>query len=169
MHHHHSDSAGCLALIHYCALYCVCVLTLQGADLCHLFCTEEAAIPIKSYSPELIVHPLLRSDSSLKTLAQTERKSAIAHAADRICDVFPRLDVLVIGPGLGRDAAVQEVTRELIQRARAAQLPLILDGDALFLTSLHPEIVRDNKHAILTPNAVGSHMNVDGWVRYQFD
>ncbi|GAB9468509.1 hypothetical protein Gpo141_00005825 [Globisporangium polare] len=125
-----------------------------GADLCHLFCTEEAAIPIKSYSPELIVHPLLRSDSSLKTLAQTERKSAIAHAADRICDVFPRLDVLVIGPGLGRDAAVQEVTRELIQRARAAQLPLILDGDALFLTSLHPEIVRDNKHAILTPNAM---------------
>ena len=28
-----------------------------GADLSHIFCIEEAAIPIKSYSPELIVHP----------------------------------------------------------------------------------------------------------------
>lgn len=102
------------------------------------------------------MHPLLRSDSSLKALARAERKSAIKAAADRICDVFPRLDALVIGPGLGRDAAVQEVTRELIQRARAAELPLILDGDALFLTSLEPEIIRGYAHAILTPNAVGS-------------
>lgn len=32
---------------------------LQGADLSHVFCTSDAAVVIKSYSPELIVHPLL--------------------------------------------------------------------------------------------------------------
>ena len=32
---------------------------LQGADLGHVFCPEAAATVIKSYSPELIVHPLL--------------------------------------------------------------------------------------------------------------
>lgn len=30
-----------------------------GCDLVHIFCTQSAAIPIKCYSPELIVHPLL--------------------------------------------------------------------------------------------------------------
>ena len=30
-----------------------------GADLSHVFCTEGAATVIKSYSPELIVHPYL--------------------------------------------------------------------------------------------------------------
>ena len=28
-----------------------------GADLVHIFCTEKAGTAIKSYSPELIVHP----------------------------------------------------------------------------------------------------------------
>lgn len=32
---------------------------MQGADLVHVFCPEDAAQVIKSYSPELIVHPLL--------------------------------------------------------------------------------------------------------------
>jgi ATP-dependent NAD(P)H-hydrate dehydratase len=30
-----------------------------GCDLVHVFCPQSAALPIKSYSPELIVHPLL--------------------------------------------------------------------------------------------------------------
>ena len=37
------------------------VQRVQGADLAHIFCTEDAAIPIKSFSPELIVHPVLPS------------------------------------------------------------------------------------------------------------
>ena len=33
----------------------------SGSDLAHVFCTEEASIPIKCYSPELIVHPCLQN------------------------------------------------------------------------------------------------------------
>lgn len=29
------------------------------SDLVHIICPQHAALPIKSYSPELIVHPLL--------------------------------------------------------------------------------------------------------------
>ena len=36
-----------------------------GADLVHVFCTKNAAIPIKSYSPDLIVHPLLVSQHGI--------------------------------------------------------------------------------------------------------
>jgi NAD(P)H-hydrate repair Nnr-like enzyme with NAD(P)H-hydrate dehydratase domain len=32
-----------------------------GADLAFVFCAEEAAIPIKSYSPELMVAPVYSS------------------------------------------------------------------------------------------------------------
>ena len=37
----------------------VAVASQIGADLSHVFCTEGAATVIKSYSPELIVHPYL--------------------------------------------------------------------------------------------------------------
>ena len=36
------------------------VLGQIGADLSHVFCTDGAATVIKSYSPELIVHPYLQ-------------------------------------------------------------------------------------------------------------
>jgi len=35
------------------------MLSIQGADLGFVICAREAAPVIKSYSPELIVHPIL--------------------------------------------------------------------------------------------------------------
>ncbi|TMW56199.1 hypothetical protein Poli38472_008847 [Pythium oligandrum] len=122
-----------------------------GADLCHIFCTPEAAIPIKSYSPELIVHPLLRSDASIAADAADE---AIRSSVEKITQVFSRLDVLILGPGLGRDKAVLQTVRRLIQCARDVELPIVVDGDALFLTSEYPDVVQGYNKAILTPNAM---------------
>jgi len=34
---------------------------VKGADLVHIFCEESAAQVIKSYSPELIVHPYIQT------------------------------------------------------------------------------------------------------------
>lgn len=39
---------------------------MQGADLSHVFCTKDAAPVIKSYSPELIVHPVLEESYNIK-------------------------------------------------------------------------------------------------------
>jgi ATP-dependent NAD(P)H-hydrate dehydratase len=33
-----------------------------GADIAHIFCSKSAANAIKSYSPEIIVHPVFVSD-----------------------------------------------------------------------------------------------------------
>uniref|UniRef100_A0A480HAP1 ATP-dependent (S)-NAD(P)H-hydrate dehydratase n=1 Tax=Sus scrofa TaxID=9823 RepID=A0A480HAP1_PIG len=63
-----------------------------GADLSHVFCTQEAAPVIKSYSPELIVHPVLDSPD----------------AARAVGEWLPRLHALVVGPGLGRDHVLLE-------------------------------------------------------------
>ena len=40
-----------------------------GVDLVHVFCARDAAIPIKSFSPDLIVHPILVSVNELNELA----------------------------------------------------------------------------------------------------
>lgn len=58
-----------------------------GADLVHVFCCKSAASTIKSYSPELIVHPLLDDINGFS----------------KIVPWLDRLHAIVIGPGLGRD------------------------------------------------------------------
>ena len=57
----HSCSWDCLGKLAYS-----CADSPQvGADLSHVFCTEGAATVIKSYSPELIVHPYLADSNDL--------------------------------------------------------------------------------------------------------
>jgi len=44
-----------------------------GADIAKIICSIEAGIPIKSYSPELIVHPLLISTSKTQKLQENKK------------------------------------------------------------------------------------------------
>ena len=41
-----------------------------GADLVHVFCEREAGQVIKSYSPELIVHPVLDTEYVMEQIDQ---------------------------------------------------------------------------------------------------
>ena len=66
-----------------------------GCDLSHVFCTSAASPVIKSYSPELIVHPLLDEVDALNEFLQW----------------LPRLHVLVVGPGLGRNSQILSVVK----------------------------------------------------------
>ncbi|KDO35375.1 YjeF [Saprolegnia parasitica CBS 223.65] len=110
-----------------------------GVDLCHVICTVEAAIPIKCYSPELIVHPLL---------------TPAPDAIDRIAAVLPRIDAVVVGPGLGREPFVLDLVKQVVGVAKARALPIVLDGDALYLLSTDLTLIAGYSHAVLTPNIV---------------
>lgn len=69
---------------------------------------------------------------------------ASAHVSEAVAEVegwFNRLDCLVVGPGLGRDPLLLDIARAVILRARAAKMPLVLDGDGLFLVAREPELV----------------------------
>ena len=57
-----------------------------------------------------------------------------------------------VGPGLGRDPLMLDVARAVILRAREARLPLVLDGDALFLVAREPQLVQGYASCLLTPN-----------------
>lgn len=70
-----------------------------------MFCTQAAGIPIKSYSPEIIVHPVLKAaneDIDLGTNQEVWRPSLDA-ILPKVTQWFPALHSIIIGPGLGRD------------------------------------------------------------------
>ena len=67
-------------------------------------------------------------------------------AVDEILAVENRADAFAIGPGLGREAHVAGLVRELLERST---LPAVVDADALF--GLEP--VRRDAPMVLTPHA----------------
>eukprot|EP00112_Aurelia_sp_Birch-Aquarium-sp1_P021257 Seg5676.3 transcript_id=Seg5676.3/GoldUCD/mRNA.D3Y31 product=ATP-dependent protein_id=Seg5676.3/GoldUCD/D3Y31 len=110
----------------------------MGADLSHVFCTEAAGIPIKTYSPDLIVHPMLDSPDAIAQMKYW----------------LPRLHVLVIGPGLGRDQHILDNVKEIINLIKEHNKPMVLDGDALFLITQEPNLIANYDQAVLTPNVI---------------
>jgi NAD(P)H-hydrate repair Nnr-like enzyme with NAD(P)H-hydrate dehydratase domain len=62
-----SDSYGSRCLVQFLDVE---ITLLQGADLAHVICSPTAAGPIKSYSPDLIVHPILR-ENALVTISRS--------------------------------------------------------------------------------------------------
>ncbi|KAM4700450.1 ATP-dependent (S)-NAD(P)H-hydrate dehydratase isoform 2-T3 [Discoglossus pictus] len=107
-----------------------------GADLSHVFCTKDAATVIKSYSPELIVHPVLDHPNAVTEIEKW----------------LPRLNTIVVGPGLGRDDATLENAKGVIERAKAKGIPIVIDADGLWLIAQQPSIIQGYPRAILTPN-----------------
>ncbi|XP_067625736.1 ATP-dependent (S)-NAD(P)H-hydrate dehydratase [Eurosta solidaginis] len=109
-----------------------------GADLAHVFCQRDAAVVIKSYSPDLIVHPLLDVDN----------------AEEEIAPWLERLHVIIIGPGLGRDPKVQKTVIKLINFCQKMDKPLVIDADGLFILNQDSDLLNGLCNVILTPNMI---------------
>ncbi|KAF9977665.1 hypothetical protein BGZ73_005381 [Actinomortierella ambigua] len=123
-----------------------------GADLCHIICDEDAATAIKSYSPDLIVHPYIRvramraaSNSSAMATILTQTKSDIE-------SLLKRIHVLVVGPGLSRDELMLGMARYAIQKAQQLEMPIVIDADGLFLVQNNTDVIKGYHKAVLTPN-----------------
>ncbi|KAK1958857.1 carbohydrate kinase [Colletotrichum sublineola] len=128
-----------------------------GCDMSHVICTPGAASVIKTYSPNLMVHPLMRqtpSDAAPSGSRDANRVEDAGTVAGPIIEMLARLHVLVIGPGLGRDPLMQETVARVIRAARERSLPLVLDADALLVVQKDPALVRGYGLAVLTPNVV---------------
>uniref|UniRef100_A0A9L0IX91 ATP-dependent (S)-NAD(P)H-hydrate dehydratase n=1 Tax=Equus asinus TaxID=9793 RepID=A0A9L0IX91_EQUAS len=107
-----------------------------GADLSHVFCTQEAAPVIKSYSPELIVHPVLDSPDAVQDVEKW----------------LPRLHALVVGPGLGRDDGLLRNVKGILEASKARDVPVVIDADGLWLIAEQPALIQGYQKAVLTPN-----------------
>lgn len=100
-----------------------------------------------------MVHPLLRQSPPPQADAKGHDTDPERIAAT-IVEMLPRLHVLVVGPGLGRDPLMQATVSRVIRAARQKNMPVVLDADALQLVQNDPDLVRGYKGAILTPNLV---------------
>lgn len=151
----HKGQAGKIAVIGGCreytgAPYFAAITALKvGADLSHVFCTKDAATVIKSYSPELIVHPILEESYSV---SDDERASVSSKILAEVAKWMERFDCIVVGPGLGRDSFLLDCVTNIIRHARQANIPTVVDGDGLFLVTNNLSLVEGNSLAILTPN-----------------
>ncbi|KAF2210860.1 hypothetical protein CERZMDRAFT_69109 [Cercospora zeae-maydis SCOH1-5] len=119
-----------------------------GADMSHVICEPGAGAVIKTYSPNLMVHPYMRQQ---KNLAQDESIDSIS---EQVVAMLDRLHVVVIGPGLGRDPAMQETCARVITEAKKRNISFVLDADGLYLAQTRPDLVHGYKDCILTPNVV---------------
>lgn len=105
-----------------------------------MICTPAAAAVIKTYSPNLMVHPLMRQSpkpSEEDKGAETDPGTI----SSRIVEMLPRLHVLVVGPGLGRDPLMHETLARVLAAARERKMPVVMDADALALVTKTPELV----------------------------
>ncbi|KAG9447082.1 hypothetical protein H6P81_013210 [Aristolochia fimbriata] len=151
----HKGQAGKIAVIGGCreytgAPYFAAISALKiGADLSHVFCTKDAATVIKSYSPELIVHPVLEESYSVR---DDEKAGVLDKVLAEVTKWLGRFDCLVVGPGLGRDPFLLECVSEIMRRARQSNVPIVVDGDGLFLVTNNLDLVKGYSLAVLTPN-----------------
>lgn len=94
----HKGQAGRIGVIGGCeeytgAPYYAAMASLRaGCDLAHVFCNQQAAPVIKSYSPDLIVHPYLQSfpDNC------EDREMRINSVVSSIWPWLERLHVLIV-------------------------------------------------------------------------
>lgn len=151
----HKGQAGKIAVVGGCreytgAPYFAAISALKiGADLSHVFCTKDAAPVIKGYSPELIVHPILEESYSVRDEDRREITSKILTEVNKWME---RFDCMVIGPGLGRDPFLLDCVSKIMRHARESNVPIVIDGDGLFLVTNSLDLVRGYPLAVLTPN-----------------
>ncbi|KAJ3496611.1 hypothetical protein NLG97_g2538 [Lecanicillium saksenae] len=126
-----------------------------GCDMSHVICTPAAGAVIKTYSPNLMVHPLMRqSPPEAQDSAVSEGPTSADKIASPIIDMLARLHVLVIGPGLGRDPLMQDTVERVVRAAKDKGVPIVLDADALQLVQKDLELIKGYTEAVLTPNVV---------------
>ncbi|RXM32733.1 ATP-dependent (S)-NAD(P)H-hydrate dehydratase [Acipenser ruthenus] len=137
----HKGQDGRVGIIGGCqeytgAPYFAAVSALKVVYLFSVFCTKDAAAVIKSYSPELIVHPVLDSPNAVEEVEKW----------------LSRLHTVVVGPGLGRDDRLLGNAKAIIEKSKALGIPVIVDADGLWLIAQQPSIIQGYQRAILTPN-----------------
>jgi NAD(P)H-hydrate epimerase len=108
-----------------------------GADLVTIVCPDSAAVPIKSYSPDLIVKNLpgdYINPEMLETILETSKK----------------VDCVLLGCGAGDKEETKTALNALVEKLGEIKKPLVMDADALKLVD--KELVKNQENLIITPH-----------------
>eukprot|EP01090_Pellita_catalonica_P023254 TRINITY_DN9452_c0_g1_i1.p1 TRINITY_DN9452_c0_g1~~TRINITY_DN9452_c0_g1_i1.p1 ORF type:complete len:275 (+),score=19.13 TRINITY_DN9452_c0_g1_i1:122-826(+) len=98
---------------------------------------EGAALAIKSYSPEIIVHPCGNN---------------VERNRERISKWMPSLHGFVVGPGMGKGDIMMDMGKFVIEQAIKLNKILVVDADGINIICQNPAILKGYRKIILTPN-----------------
>lgn len=104
-----------------------------------IICAEEAGIPIKCYSPELIIYPMIHLSDQNEGSEDFVKTCESNYTS--IVPVLERNDSIVIGPGAGRHPSMIDTIKRVISFAVQCQKPLVIDGDGLWVVTQNPTLV----------------------------
>ena len=108
----------------------------SGVDLVHVACPQSVALPIRSYSPDFIVHTL-------------SEEIIVEEDVDKIVELSKNVDSVVIGCGMGKDKETASALNELVGEIKK---PVVFDADALKL--LDTELIKKMENdVVVTPHS----------------
>lgn len=110
-----------------------------GAGLVHVLTPQPVFPIVAGLVPEALVHPGLAAEGAFA-----------AEAAAEALRLAEGMDLIVVGPGLGRGPGPAEVVRALVRTST----PLVADADALFALAQDPSVLTGSHgEIVLTPHA----------------
>ncbi|SBT35840.1 carbohydrate kinase, putative [Plasmodium ovale wallikeri] len=121
-----------------------------GADLCFIITSKECSLPLKCYSPELIVYPYLYNNKSeIKNIQGSNFEKCVHYLHNRIHSC-------VIGPGLGTiDNMTKSCIEYLISKFIQKNIFLIFDADAIQFLITNDDMlnrIKNYEQCMFTPN-----------------
>jgi NAD(P)H-hydrate epimerase len=112
-------------------ILCALGAEASGADLVYPFIPPSQVEAAKTYSLNFIIHTFQKDHLTTKDV-----KSILEFSQNNV-------DVVLVGPGLGREGATAEAIKELLARL---DKPTVVDAEALIFTNHWPKTV------VLTPH-----------------
>lgn len=99
-------------------------------------------------NPNLLAHCNITNTSSILFPRPPE------NVRPELDSLLSRLHVLIIGPGLGREAYMQAYARIALSVARRQGMFIVLDADALWMVNNDLSVIQGYRRAVLTPNVM---------------
>jgi ADP-dependent NAD(P)H-hydrate dehydratase len=111
-----------------------------GAGLVRVAVPEPIASTVAAGNPCYMTAPLAQADDGKFSAA----------AITPLLELIEPSDIVAVGPGLGRSAAITEIVRTLVRDVNG---PLVLDADALNVLADHRDELRNRSvPAVMTPH-----------------
>ncbi|XP_063928054.1 ATP-dependent (S)-NAD(P)H-hydrate dehydratase-like isoform X3 [Zophobas morio] len=125
----------------------------MGADLCFVFCTKGASVPLKSYGADLIIAPLLKESKDFDyELDKNKLESVIQSDVSEISQMLSKIHAIIVGPGLGRDPIILDYACRICKIARQNDVSIVVDADGCHLVTQKYDLIRGYEKVVITPN-----------------
>lgn len=128
-----------------------------GVDLVFILTPKKAARAITSFSPLLVTPERLAKDTArlspnLIVRELNNEDKLVAEDVDTIEDYIPKIDAVIIGPGLGSDKSTKDAIVKVIQKCVSCKKSMVIDADAIQVVGKKPDLVEYTR-TVITPHA----------------